>query len=89
MDYTSGRYNVTIPTGETTAAFNVPIKDDDILEGDETFMLTIDPSLPTGVKLGTPSEATVTIMNDDRELIQIYMILVFKTKILNLKRSRD
>ena len=75
MDYTSGQYNVTIPTGQTTAAFNVPIKDDDIYEENETFMLTIDSSLPTGVTLGTPSEATVTIMNDDRELIQIYMIL--------------
>ena len=76
MDYTSGPYTVKFPATDTTATFNIPINDDDdILEGDETFMLTIDPSLPTGVKLGTPSEATVTITNDDCELIQIYMIL--------------
>ena len=75
MDYTSGPYTVKFPARDTTATFNIPINNDDILEGDETFMLTIDPSLPTGVKLGTPSEATVTIMNDDCELIQIYMIL--------------
>ena len=69
MDYTSGPYTVTIPTGQTTATFNVPINDDDILEGDENFILTIDEtSLPTGVTRGTPAEATVTIVDDDREL---------------------
>ena len=68
MDYTSGPYTVTIPAGVTTATFSVPITDDMILEGDEDFMLTIDPSLPDGVMLGTPSEATVTIVDDDCEL---------------------
>ena len=36
-----------------------------ILEGDEDFMLTIDSSLPTGVSVGTPDQATVTIVDDD------------------------
>ena len=71
MDYTSGPYNVTIPTGETTAAFNVPIKDDDILEGDENFILIIhSTSLPKSVTPGNPDEATVTIVDDDRKLIR-------------------
>ena len=66
MDYTSGPYTVTIPAGETTATFNVPINDDMILEGNENFMLTINPSsLPDGVTRGTPSEATVTIVDND------------------------
>ena len=42
MDYTSGPYTVTIPAGQTTATFNVPITDDMILEIDENFILTID-----------------------------------------------
>ena len=67
MDYDSGPYTVTFLAGSTTATFNVPINDDDILEGNETFMLTIDPSLPDGVTRGTPSEATVTIVDDDRK----------------------
>ena len=67
MDYTSGPYTVTFPAGSTTASFNIPINDDDILEGDENFMLTINQTLPTGVTRGTPSEATVTIVDDDRE----------------------
>ena len=66
MDYTSGPYTVTIPAGQTTATFNVAITDDMILEEDENFMLTFDPSsLPDGITRGTPGEATVTIVDDD------------------------
>jgi len=65
VDYTSGPYTVTFPAGETSVTFDVPITDD-ILEGNENFMLTIDQSsLPTGVNRGDPSEATVTIVDDD------------------------
>ena len=68
MDYTSGPYTVTFPAGQTTATFSISINDDDIVEGDENFMLTIDPSsLPPNVTRGTPAETTVTIVNDDRK----------------------
>ena len=66
MDYDSGPYTVTIPAGQTTATFNVPITDDMILEGSENFMLTIDEtSLPDDVTRGTPGEATVNIVDND------------------------
>ena len=66
MDYNSGPYPVTIPAGETSVTFDVPITDDNILEGNENFMLTIDQSsLPTGVIRGDPSESTVTIVEDN------------------------
>ena len=69
MDYDSGPYTVTVPAGSTTATFNVPINDDNILEGGEDFMLIInETSLPTDVTRGTPGEATVTIVDDDRKL---------------------
>ena len=68
MDYASGPYTVTFPAGKTTATLNVQITDDMILEGDEKYMLTINgTSLPTGVTRGTPGEATVTIVDDDRK----------------------
>ena len=68
MDYGSGPYTVTIAAGTTTATFNVPINDDDTLEPDENFILTIDgTSLHTGVTLGTPGEATVNIADNDRK----------------------
>ena len=66
MDYDSGPYTVTIPVGMTSVTFDVSINDDDIFEGDENFMLTIDlSSLPNGVNPSIPGEATVTIVNDD------------------------
>ena len=69
MDYGSGPYTVTFPAGETSASFDIPINDDDILEVNEDFMLTIDPSsLPTGGTVGNPGQATVTIVDDDRKL---------------------
>ena len=68
MDYTSGPYSVTFPAGATTASFNVPINDDDILEGIENFMLTIDETLPDGVTRGDPFVATVNIVDDDGKL---------------------
>ena len=74
MDYTSGPYTVTFPAGQTNATFNIPINDDDILEGDENFMLTIiSSSLPIGITHGTPCEATVTIMNDDGKYVPGYV----------------
>ena len=66
MDYTSGPYTVTFPAGSTTATFDVPINDDNILEDYENFILTISPSsLPSDVTVSDPDEATVTIVDDD------------------------
>ena len=69
MDYGSGPYTVTFPAGTTMVPFNVSITDDCILEGNENFTLDINPSsLPTGVTVGNPDQATVTIVDDDRKL---------------------
>ena len=66
MDYNSGPYPVTFPAGVTSVTFDVPINDDNILEGSENFMLTIDQSsLATNVNSGIPNETTVTIVDDD------------------------
>ena len=67
MDYTSGPYTVTFPAGITIASFDVPITDDMILEINENFMLAINSSLPNGVTIGAPSDATVIIVDDDRK----------------------
>ena len=66
MDYTSGPYTVMFPARQTTATFNVPINDDNILESNEHFILTISPSsLPSNVTVSDPGQATVTIVDDD------------------------
>ena len=69
MDYGSGPYTVTFPAGVTSVPFNVSIIDDMIFEGNENFILTIDrSSLPNDVTVGSPDQATVTIVDDDRKL---------------------
>ena len=64
QDYTGGDYPVIFPAGSTKENFSIPITDDDIVERDETFFLTLmipQPAQDTGVI------ATVTIINDDGE----------------------
>ena len=68
MDYISGPYSVTIPAGVMSVPFSTSINDDNILEENENFTLTINSSLPTGVMVGNPGQATVTIVDSDCKL---------------------
>lgn len=57
---------MTIVAGNTTAIVPAIVRDDPIVEGTEYFNVTIDPSsLPNNIALGDPSEAKVTIYDDD------------------------
>ena len=48
------------------------ITDDNILESNERFQLSIiSSSLPNRVTVDNPSEVTVTIVDNDRKLIKI------------------
>ena len=68
MDYDSGPYTATFPAGVTMVAFNIPIINDNTLDIEVYFMLIINSSsLPGSVRLGTPNQSTVTIMDDDRK----------------------
>jgi hypothetical protein len=49
--------------GETTETFIVPIVDDALVEGNETF--TVNLSSPTGALLGGTATATITIVDND------------------------
>ena len=66
-DYDPKPYNVEVPAGETRVTFNVSINDDNMFEGNENFILAIDVSLPTGIMVGDPRQATVIIVDDDSE----------------------
>ena len=69
MDYTSGPYSVTFAAGNLVAALNILINDDNELEGNENFNLTINSSfLPSGAMVGYPGLATVTIVDYDSKL---------------------
>ena len=70
-DYTAGPYPVTVPAGETGAAFTIRTLDDEDLENkSESFRVRIDDaSLPAGFVTsngtGRPEEARVDIMEND------------------------
>jgi len=66
VDYDSGPYNATFRRHVTSSTFDIPINDDNILEHDEQFSLTINSSsLPNGFTVGNLSQAEVTISDDD------------------------
>jgi hypothetical protein len=57
---------VTIPAGQTTVAFAVPILDDALLEGAETIVITLHPTeLPADVVLGAVTTHAVVLTDDE------------------------
>ena len=54
--------------GIDSASFSISITDDQILEHDESFTLSV-PLLPVNVIFGEFSQATVTILNDDSKYL--------------------
>ncbi len=66
-DYQPGPYSVTFPAGSTTAAVNLTIESDSVLEGTENFTATIS-TTNTGfpnVTAGDDDTATIDIRDDD------------------------
>ena len=65
-DYTSVSQMVIKANGKTEQLFDIPILDDTVYEGDETFTIAIDKAnLPAGVTAGATTSAPVTIEDDD------------------------
>ena len=72
VDYDSGPFTITIPAGEIFAVFNVSLNDDSMIEGNENFSLSIDPSsLP-----GSIDQATINIVDDDCKYLFIDSFVV-------------
>jgi hypothetical protein len=67
-DFTSTSGTLTIPAGETTAAIEVEITQDDLNEGGETF--TVELSNPSNATLDDGT-AAVTILDDDAPTLSI------------------
>ncbi|MGC9503252.1 Calx-beta domain-containing protein [Baaleninema sp.] len=63
LDYTEVSGTITFAPGETQQTFEIPITNDTDAEGDETVRLEITNAI--GGSLGTPTEATLTIFDDD------------------------
>ena len=74
-DFGSGPFIVSFSAGSTTSRVNVPITDDQLLEGDETFaaQLQIPSNVPDTVVRGENAVAQVVI-EDNEEVININFI---------------
>jgi hypothetical protein len=62
-DYVTTIDTLTFNAGETTKTFTIPLIDDVHVEGNETFRVQL--ANPQGATLGTPSQATITIVDND------------------------
>jgi len=64
-DYQSTSGTLTLANGEVSASADINLMDDSVVEGNETFAVEL--MAPTGgAVLGSPSTATVTILENDR-----------------------
>jgi len=73
-DYRNGMYNVTIPATVTLQQMNISICNDIVLEADEQFSATIvSNSHPDNVTIGDPSQATVTIVDNNRKIYKFLL----------------
>ena len=76
MDLYFGSRIIYFDIGMTIVQFTVLINDDDIFEDDETFNLSINSStLPNKVIVGSPSQTTVTIVDNDGKKIHDYVCM--------------
>ncbi|HYY96533.1 MAG TPA: TIGR03118 family protein [Pyrinomonadaceae bacterium] len=64
-DYEISLGKLTFNPGETSKTFRILITDDNFVEGDETISLALSNPTGTGVGLGQPNEAEVTILDND------------------------
>jgi hypothetical protein len=62
-DYGSTAGTLRFAPGETTKSFTIPIVNDGLIEGNETFSIAL--SAPSGMTLASPQITTVTINDDD------------------------
>ncbi len=62
-DYGSASGILRFGPGEATKSFTIPIVNDGLVEGNETFSIAL--SSPSGLTLASPQLATVTITDDD------------------------
>ena len=66
VDYNSGSYSVAFLPGMTNVSLNISITDDDVLENNENFYLSInEDSLPTSITAGITDRTIVNIVDDD------------------------
>ena len=64
-DYSGDLRTVTVPAGEIAQLFTISVVDDDVMECDETFTVTILSVTTCAVTLSNGSRTEVMIVDDD------------------------
>ena len=65
-DYSSGPYNVTIPAGYISFTLSILVIDNNVLEGQKEFYLTINQSSSlNGVVISSPQRTVVEIIDNE------------------------
>ena len=70
-DYSPGPYTITFPPGRMNSLLRIAINDDNVLEENETFNLTvrvINSLILSRVSTGNVNQVTVAILDNDRML---------------------
>ncbi len=57
--------NANIPDGQSSTNININPIDDNLVEGDETVVMTLNSVSTSAYEIGTPNSDTVTIIDDD------------------------
>ncbi|SDD06044.1 Calx-beta domain-containing protein [Pedobacter soli] len=70
-DYTSIGNTVTIPAGQTTATVSVPVLNDNIVEGTETVVLTMNAATNNASIVASTTPATVNITDSGSSIASI------------------
>src|SRR5262249_34909142 len=63
LDYSGVAGSIQFTSASQTATVSIPILDDKLIEGNETFQFKL--SNASGATLGSPDTATITIVDDD------------------------
>ena len=68
IDDNGTTFNVVFPAGENVTVLNIPINDNNVVEGNKTTSFYIDQSsLPSGITIDDHNQTTVTMIDDDCE----------------------
>ncbi|XP_048587298.1 adhesion G-protein coupled receptor V1 [Nematostella vectensis] len=69
-DFAGETYEETFNSNDLSKEISIALFDDDIVELNETFTVTITPIDAATAKIGNIPDATITILNDDKEIFE-------------------
>ena len=71
VDFNSATQTATITAGASSSTINITVIDDNIVEGDEMFTMTLNVPTSPGITTGNITMATATIIDSTSRLHHI------------------